>query len=155
MFNNAHQVSQVTKAEVWGCEGCTGAQPGSAAQPFPTAQGITTGMISQQCAFSPTKEGALHECGLSFLAGSVSSSIYQMRLSKTKDFTFPSSLNKSHLSNVIISRISTTVNIFFCISVLTFYMTCTWNIITSMAALEHSMTAYLSWRKSSLLPDNG
>lgn len=104
----------------------------------------STGMISQQCAFSPTKEGALYECGLSFLAGSVSSSVHQMRLSKTKHFIFPSSFNKSRLSNVIISRISTTVNIFFCISVLTFYMTCTWNIITSMTGLEHNMTAYLS-----------
>ena len=78
-----------------------------------------------------------------------------MRLSKMKDFTFPHSFNKSHLSNAIISRISITVNIFFCISVLTFYMTCTRNIITSMTGLEHNMTAYLSWRKYALLPDNG
>ena len=67
-----------------------------------------------------------------------------MRLSKTKDFTFPHSFNTGHLSNAIISRISITVNIFFYISVLTFYMTCTRNIITSMTGLEHNMTAYLS-----------
>lgn len=109
-------------------------------------------MISQQCAFSPTKEGALYECKLSFLAGSVSSSIYQMRLSKTKDFTFPHSFNKSHLSNVIISRISITVNSFFCISVLSIWPVL--GILLQVWLASHIIWLhYLSWRKSSLLPD--
>lgn len=90
----------------------------------------------QSCLFY--YKGRLHfyKRWLSFLAGSVSPSIYQTRLSKTKNYTFPHSFNKSHLSNVIVSRISITVNIFFYTAVLTFYITCTRDVITSMTCLE-------------------
>lgn len=124
LLHDTHQSYPVTKAAVWGVK-CA-QEHSSALQHSLSPQhwhGHRDGgdvsfrshqCTSRQCCFFYYK-GRLHfyKCWLTFLLGSVSSSMYQTRLCKTKDFTFPHSFNKSHLSNVIISGISITVNIFF------------------------------------------